>query len=187
MGNGDIGFGSLGLKWHDGTMPGQPIQAADVPPIQINSCLVGAYKNLVLDSNGLINAALIVKFKSSATQVFKRVVWRARYGNGWIDFNDVGTFSPGTDIENDLWIENSGGRSAQRYPFTEFQNYGAAADCAVELTESADGTVWSRLASGEAPFLIPVPLGGLSDSPSARVLFEGFGRQWSDGTMPATP
>ncbi|MHB8146416.1 MAG: hypothetical protein ACYDGM_04015 [Vulcanimicrobiaceae bacterium] len=181
-----ITFESLGLSWLDGTMPGLPVQPPDAPPIHIHSCLVGSRKDLVLKSGGLINAAMLVDFTSNAPKTYTRIVWRARYGHGWIDFNDVGTFSPGTDILNALWIRNSGTIFNPMFPFVKYQNGGEAEDCVVVFAETADGTIWSRLAPNEMPFFITYPVGDENLTPSG-IGFNFIGLQWADGTMPIDP
>jgi len=177
-------FTSLGLSWLDGTMPDLPLQPSDAPPIHISSCLVGSRKNLVLPSGGLINAALLVDFTSNAPQAYTRIVWRARYGHGWIDFNDVGTFSPGTDILNALWIRNAGSVLDPMFPFVNYQNDGDVDDCIVVFAETADGTIWSRMAPNDGPFFITYPVGDEKLSPSG-IGFNFIGLNWVDGTPTA--
>lgn len=188
-----IFFDMLGLRWQDGSMPpapSQPWQAAttaDAPPVKISSCLVGSHKDLGGNNGGLINAALLVTFTSSAPQTYKRIVWRARYGNGWIDFNDAGTFSPGVQIVNTLEIENSGTRNAPEFQFTEYQNKGEATDCSIVLAQAADGTVWSQLSPSDPPYVMPYPFAGENAPPTGNLDFGLRGLKWTDGKMPASP
>lgn len=132
-------------------------QSNDPPPIRVSECVVAAHQNLGFPSGGLINAGLVVKFQVGGPQSYKRIVWRARYGSGWIDFNDVGRFDPKVEILNALTIPNGpkGFFGGPRLPFAEYQNAGEPSDCRVVYAESPDGTVWNDLASDAKPFAIP--------------------------------
>lgn len=132
-------------------------QSVAPPAIRVSECVVAAHENLGFPSGGLINAGLVVKFQVGGPQSYKRIVWRARYGSGWIDFNDAGRFDPKVDILNALYIQNfsKGFFGGPRLPFADYQNAGDPSDCSVVYAESPDGTVWSQLAPDAKPFAIP--------------------------------
>lgn len=157
----------------------QVTSSGDAPPIEVSHCLVGAHQDIGM-RGPLINAGLLVTFKSHASQTFKRLVWRARYGNGWIDFNDKGTFSPEAEITNGLWIRNRA-FAGPPLPFEEYENGDVASECTLVLAESKDGTVWTKRAPTDPAFYIPTPFQGenIASKPAFHRTIN-----WQDGTQP---
>lgn len=83
-----------------------PSPAVAPPAIHVYSCQT--VSGLFLPSKN--EAGLAVRFTNSSQQPYRDIVWRARYGEGYIDFIDNGLFSPGVSIDNFLVFKASNER-----------------------------------------------------------------------------
>jgi len=130
--------------------------ATAAPSFTITTCLVESKQNLEI-TTGLINAGLIVRFVNNGSASYKRIVWRARYGSGWIYFNDIGRFDRGVSIANYLYIANKPTKlfGGPRYPFAPYQNLADPSDCTAVVTETTDGVTWQDPSFTATPMSIP--------------------------------
>ena len=126
------------------------------PSFMVATCLVESQQDLAVTTR-LVNAGLTVRFVNNDPVSYRRIVWRARYGSGWIDFNDTGRFDPRVSIANYLYIANSPTKlfGGPRYPFAPYQNLADPSDCTAVLTETADGVIWQDASFTAAPMSIP--------------------------------
>ncbi len=77
------------------------LRAAPAPPhIRVFSCQVMSGFMPRKDDVGLA-----VRFRSDGTDTLSSIVWRAKYGNGTVDFVDDGTFSRDLRIDNFVLAE----------------------------------------------------------------------------------
>ena len=141
---------------------GAPIAAAPqpaataTPSFMLATCLVESKQDLAV-TTGLVNAGLTVRFVNNGLGSYRRIVWRARYGSGWIDFNDTGRFDPGVSIANYLYIANRPTKlfGGPRYPFAPYQNLADPTDCTAVMTETTDGVIWQDASFTATPMSIP--------------------------------
>jgi hypothetical protein len=119
-----------------------PCAQPAAPPIGIDACL------LFTD----LNAQLGLLYTNESRETLKSITFRARYGSGWLDFVDKGTFAPGAPIQHLLRIPNDDG-SLKPQPSL---NLGQPQDCRVVHTESISGSSWTDPAFG-ADYNLPTP------------------------------
>lgn len=118
-------------------------RAEPAPPvIRIDACL------LFTD----LNAQLGVLYANQSRETLKSITFRARYGDGWLDFVDIGTFAPGAPIEHVLRIQNKD----DALKLQPSMNLGQPQDCSVVRTESLNGVIWTIPSLGAA-YNIPTP------------------------------
>jgi hypothetical protein len=67
------------------------------PLIHVYSCQTFSGTVFVPQTN---EVGLAVRFTNTSENVYKTVVWRAAYGDGYVDFVDNGTFSPDVPVDN---------------------------------------------------------------------------------------
>lgn len=161
--------------------------AAPSSGIHVYSCQV--LSGFILPQRDEIG--LVVRFENVSQTPLKSIVWRAKYGNTFIDFIDDGTFSPQARIDNYVlfeagkrkfnWWNAVGGAflalngvNAPNLPlynvpvmFGDYAGYNDPDTCAVARTISTDGALWVNPAvAAEVPFSFPSPSPKPSGSPS---------------------
>lgn len=149
------------------------IDPADEPGIHVVSCQVVSGL-LVPRANEI---GLAVRFRNTGMNDLSTIVWRAKYGTGWIDFTGDGTYSPSTRIDNYLVYEsgtahfNWGAAAiavAARDPFAykgpvtpvQFAPYASTSDpsnCQVVRTVTENGAVWNNPALDSDHVHLPSP------------------------------
>ncbi len=114
------------------------------PAIHVFSCQVTTEPH---------NAALTVRFRNDSNTTLTSILWRAKYGSGYIDFPDHGTFPPGTVTVRDMslfWTVLVSSPIKAEYiglPFPE--------NCSVIETKTADGAEWGTPSSPAQSLNIP--------------------------------
>jgi hypothetical protein len=107
---------------------------APAPSVSIAKCLV----QTEFYSGAL--AELIVRFQNDGSERLKSITLRAKYGNGWIDFTEIGDFAPGVPVTRTSY------RTDKTFPAGEqlSQEYyrSGPANCTVVATETATGVQW---------------------------------------------
>lgn len=112
-----------------------------------------AHCRLILQGVMLTNPSLTVAFRNNERREAKRIVFRASYGTGAIDFTDAGAFAPGIIVRHQL--KTRGDASTETRTFTSFDD---PAVCDVVRVEYADGAVWTNAQlPAAAPSSTPVP------------------------------
>ncbi len=99
------------------------------PPIHVYWC------QLATAGGG---ATLNVNFRIDGSDALSSITWRVKYGSGWIDLIDTGTFAPGVLIRKDVHNFASSVALTQPYvgmPYPE--------NCAVIATASSSGQTWN--------------------------------------------
>lgn len=110
------------------------LRAQTTPPaIRVYSCKVAS------DS---YNALLTVRFRNDSSTTFASILWRAKFGSGYLDFPDHGKFSPGATIVRQIplfwWRFGSNPIKATGsylgLPFPE--------NCTIIESKAEDGSEW---------------------------------------------
>lgn len=103
------------------------------------------------------NALLTVRFRNDSTTTLSSILWRVKYGSGYIDFPDHGTFAPGAVTVRDrslFWSllqgKNPIKASYAGLPFPE--------NCAIIETKTAEGAEWGTPSAPDQAFSVPTAL-----------------------------
>jgi hypothetical protein len=114
------------------------------PPIQVFSCRV---------SSDTHNALLTVRFRNDSRSTLASILWRAKYGSGYIDFPDRGKFSPGATVVRriPLFWRLFGSDPLKHgyagFPFPE--------NCTIIETKTDDGAEWGTPSNASDSVSIP--------------------------------
>ncbi|HET7813100.1 MAG TPA: hypothetical protein VFL13_01875 [Candidatus Baltobacteraceae bacterium] len=147
--------------------------AGDAAGIHVVSCQVVSGL-LVPRANEI---GLAVRFQNTGFNDLSTIVWRAKYGTGWIDFTGDGTYSPSTIIDNYLVYESGTAHFnwasaalavVTRDPFAytgpvtpvQFAPYAGTSDpsnCQIVRTVTKDGSVWNNSALADEHVHLPPP------------------------------
>lgn len=79
-----------------------PTPAPAAPNIHINSCQVVTGQPII---GSAYQVGLGVRFTNNDSVVYKEIVWRAKFGKGYVDFKDDGEFSPQVKIDNFPYVD----------------------------------------------------------------------------------
>ncbi len=151
-----------------GTPPADP--SAVAPNIHITSCKVLSGPTLIPQANEI---GLAVRFKNETQDTFSKILWRAKYGDGYVDFYDAGTFSPNVRIDNFILFDLGkahvnilGALLAPRgastpidsqFHFPEYASLPYPQNCTIVKTETTDGKIWKNASLPQAHYLLPSP------------------------------
>jgi hypothetical protein len=116
-------------------------------PVGVLSCflMTSAHKGLFEPSRGGFHA----RFRNLSNATLDRVVFRAKYGSGGIDFVEVGAFGPGFLVKHDLFRKISGPDPMVVVSIDE------PASCDVVSAHFAGGATWLNPAIGATEPLPP--------------------------------
>lgn len=114
------------------------------PAIHVFSCQV---------SSDTHNALLTVRFRNDSSATLASILWRAKYGSGYIDFPDRGKFSPGATVKRQIplfWrflASDPLKHGYQGFPFPE--------NCSIIETKTEDGAEWGTPSTASDSVSIP--------------------------------
>ena len=116
---------------------------------------------------------LAVRFENDSPSALTSIVWRAKYANGYVDFIDDGTFSPGVRIDNYVLSEQG----------TSRVNWGGVAATLMAIAfhaPSASST--ARITSTTLP-----PYAGTEQPENCSIVRTNAetGEMWNNSTIPA--
>ena len=117
----------------------RPTDRGLLEPVQVTHCVVRTEPKPGLE----------ITFKHVSELVADRIVFRAAYGLGGIDFEDAGTFEPGSSVHHRLkGAKIDVPRQLYYYSLDD------AADCTVVSVHAKDGSLWRnpRVETSPAPF-----------------------------------
>jgi hypothetical protein len=143
----------------------------DAPPdIHIFSCKALSGPTLLPSA---YQSGLAVRFENNGSQPYTSILWRAKYGDGYIDFLDDGTFSPQIRIDNFLLsaigkahVNILGALLAPRgagipidseVHFSEYASLDNPENCRIIKAVAADGSVWMDSSVPQAHYVLPAP------------------------------
>jgi hypothetical protein len=120
---------------------GAILAQSEPPAISILSCVAGA--------GATERPGITVGFRNDSSVELTSIVWRARFGRGWLDFTDSGDFAPGATVTQTLyWRAGLAGGY--------YRN--GAENCAVVATQAKNGEHWQRAGAVLDPdYSFPTP------------------------------
>lgn len=151
------------------------VRAADAPSapppdIHIFSCKVLSGQPIV---GSAYQAGLAVRFENNASQPYTSILWRAKYGDGYIDFLDDGTFSPQVRIDN--FVLSAIGKAhvnvigfllaprgadvpvESEVRFAEYASLNDPENCRIIKAVTADGATWTDPTVPQQHYVLPDP------------------------------
>jgi hypothetical protein len=115
------------------------------PQLHVVSCTVASIPH---------RAVMEVEFRNDTSKELTSIVWRARYGSGWIDFTDKADVLPGATIKHTLWDTARVSRLAMQ---VEDSYRSGPENCSVLATQAKSGATWRDERADPAPQRIPTP------------------------------
>lgn len=104
------------------------------------SCIVGAGRDG--------RPGLEITFKNASADAYTSIVWRARVGRGWLDFDDSGDFAAGQLERRVIYWRNASFVGV----------YNDSADCSAVAVQTNTGVQWKAPGvSLTPPYLMPTP------------------------------
>jgi hypothetical protein len=123
------------------------------PTIQVLSCVVASDQH---------RAEMEIAFRNDSSEELTSIVWRARYGSGWIDFTDRGGALPGSVVKHRLRDEARVSRAA----IDESYYSSGRENCSAVESRAKSGATWrdasapseaARIPAREADDAAPIP------------------------------
>jgi hypothetical protein len=128
------------------------------PAIHVSSCQT--FSGILLPSRNEIGLA--VRFENTSAQVYRSIVWRAKYGGGYVDFTDDGTFAANVRVDNFILSESSKARFnignafldlagpvdagpspwVTQNQYVDYASSDEPENCEIVSTVDIDGTTW---------------------------------------------
>ncbi|HVA28150.1 MAG TPA: hypothetical protein VNF68_08215 [Candidatus Baltobacteraceae bacterium] len=140
------------------------------PDIHIYSCKVMSGPTLVPQAN---EVGLAVRFQNDSTQEYKSILWRAKYGSGYVDFLDDGQFSPQIRIDNFLLFDigkahanilgvlfmprGSSVPIDSQVHLAEYASMSDPENCSIVQATTDDDVTWKNPDAPAAHYLFPSP------------------------------